>query len=90
MDATSSTSHADAELEREEEEMLAVTRLLKQVDEKEAVIVTKKLILEASGSSQLSSGASIESNMDDQPEESGTVRQDKAMDQSSHGKEKKL
>ncbi|KAF9913318.1 Histone-Lysine N-Methyltransferase ash1l [Linnemannia zychae] len=55
-EASSATSQAEAELEREEEEMLAMTRLLKQVNETEAVLVTKKLILEASASSGTPNG----------------------------------
>jgi len=78
VEARSTTTQAEAELEREEEEMLAMTRLLKQVDETEAVSVAKKLILEASGSSQVSNGHS---------QDSVTAQQDDTIvDQPSHGK----
>ncbi|KAF9285587.1 Histone-Lysine N-Methyltransferase ash1l, partial [Mortierella alpina] len=39
---------AEDELRREEEEMLAMTRLLKQVDEQEALTVTKQILVGAS------------------------------------------
>ncbi|KAF9194744.1 Histone-Lysine N-Methyltransferase ash1l [Haplosporangium sp. Z 767] len=39
-----SQTTAEAELQREEEEMLAMTRMLKQVDETEAISVAKKIL----------------------------------------------
>ncbi|KAG0266030.1 Histone-Lysine N-Methyltransferase ash1l [Mortierella polycephala] len=39
-----SQATAEAELQREEEEMLAMTRMLKQVDETEAISVAKKIL----------------------------------------------
>ncbi|KAF8932485.1 Histone-Lysine N-Methyltransferase ash1l [Haplosporangium gracile] len=80
----STTSQAEAELEREEEEMLAMTRLLKQVDEIQAVSVAKKMMLEASGSSELSNGAGAESSVNGHSKDSATVQQDDTVGQSSH------
>ena len=87
VEARSTTTQAEAELEREEEEMLAMTRLLKQVDETEAVSVAKKMMLEASGSSEVSNGAGAESSVKGHSEVSATAQQDDTIvDQSSHGK----
>lgn len=87
VEARSTTTQAEAELEREEEEMLAMTRLLKQVDETEAVLVAKKMILEASGSSEVSNGAGAESSVNGHSEDSVTTQQDDAIvDQPNHGK----
>ncbi|KAF9097100.1 Histone-Lysine N-Methyltransferase ash1l [Mortierella sp. AD031] len=85
-EARSASNAAEAELEREEEEMLAMTRLLKQVDEKEAISVAKKMILEKGGGS---AEAHTEMNTEDSglnghSEDSETVRQDKPVGQSSH------
>lgn len=67
--------------------MLAMTRLLKQVDETEAVSVAKKMMLEASGSSEVSNGAGAESSVNGHSEVSATAQQDDTIvDQSSHGK----
>ncbi|KAF9288371.1 Histone-Lysine N-Methyltransferase ash1l [Linnemannia elongata] len=85
VEARSTTTQAEAELEREEEEMLAMTRLLKQVDETEAVLVAKKMILEASGSSEVSNGAGAESSVNGHSEDSVTTQQDDAIvDQPNH------
>lgn len=85
VEARSTTTQAEAELEREEEEMLAMTRLLKQVDETEAVLVAKKMILEASGSSKVSNGAGAESSVNGHSEDSVTTQQDDAIvDQPNH------
>ncbi|KAF9967999.1 Histone-Lysine N-Methyltransferase ash1l [Mortierella alpina] len=46
--AKDAQDNAEDELRREEEEMLAMTRLLKQVDEQEALTVTKQILVGAS------------------------------------------
>lgn len=87
VEARSISSQADAELEREEEEMLAMTRRLKQVDETEAVSVAKKMLLEAGGGSELSNGARVESSVNGHSEDSVTRQQDDTtVAQPSHGK----
>jgi hypothetical protein len=86
VEARSTTSQADAELEREEEEMLAMTRRLKQVDETEAVLVAKKMLLEASGGSELSNGARAEPSSNGHSENSVTAHQDDTAAHPSHGK----
>ncbi|KAF9126225.1 Histone-Lysine N-Methyltransferase ash1l [Mortierella sp. 14UC] len=84
-EATSAVSQAEAELEREEEEMLAMSRLLKQVNESEAVLVTKKLMLEASTSSGTSNGTGAESDgVNGHSEDAVTVQQHETIVQSSH------
>ncbi|KAF9146619.1 Histone-Lysine N-Methyltransferase ash1l [Mortierella sp. GBA39] len=85
VEARSTLTQAEAELEREEEEMLAMTRLLKQVDETEAVSVARKMMLEASGSSEVPNGAGAESSVNGHSEDSVTAQQDDTIvDQSSH------
>ncbi|KAG0315909.1 Histone-Lysine N-Methyltransferase ash1l [Linnemannia gamsii] len=84
VEARSTTSQADAELEREEEEMLAMTRRLKQVDETEAVLVAKKMLLEASGGSELSNGARAEPSSNGHSENSVTAHQDDTAAHPSH------
>lgn len=87
VEARSTTTQAEAELEREEEEMLAMTRLLKQVDETEAVSVAKKMMLEASGNSEVSNAPGAESTVNGHSEDSVTAQQGGTIvDQSSHGK----
>ncbi|KAF9934577.1 Histone-Lysine N-Methyltransferase ash1l [Linnemannia zychae] len=85
VEARSATSQEEAELEREEEEMLAMTRLLKQVDENEAVLVTKKLIMEASGNSDtldIAAGdAEANENSKKQDDTQRIDHQDKLQDQ---------
>ncbi|KAG0280535.1 Histone-Lysine N-Methyltransferase ash1l [Linnemannia exigua] len=82
---TSAASQAEAELAREEEEMLAITRHLKKVDESEAVSLAKKLIQEASRNSETSSSAGTESaGLNGHSENSVTEQQHETMDRSSH------
>ena len=51
---------AEDDLRREEEEMLAMTRLLKQVDEQEALTVTKQILVGASTTTSSSRHVSLD------------------------------
>ncbi|KAG0372967.1 hypothetical protein BGX24_012343, partial [Mortierella sp. AD032] len=83
--ATSAASQAEAELAREEEEMLAITRHMKKVDENEAVSFAKKMMQEASRSSETSSIAGTESvDVNGHSENSVIEQQHETVGRSSH------
>ncbi|KAG9326780.1 hypothetical protein KVV02_008670 [Mortierella alpina] len=72
--AKDTQDNAEDELRREEEEMLAMTRLLKQVDEQEVLTVTKQILVGASATTNSARNVSLDAT--ESPDSADTLQVD--------------